>query len=807
MPLIIEGKKYNGYASLSEALYLHGNILDEITVKIDYSIERIYFIDDDNHLFLTPPIGVLGSSDNERIIYARDDQSAFAEFQKGDEIVINDTLGNSYYVIEKKLNDQTLLVEGPLPTAELSTTNSYIACSNAPSALKYFYNLKSDNQAIDYNSHLDGQTNLLTAENIDTSGSPYGFGMTQTGSKSHQIGSVTINFVERVAVKLRFQIVHNFRLFPFLKDNYISLLEAGDPLEDWAGDLSYSHIFRLELLAGPNIEDDKIAIESNDDKGNTGAFDENFNTNTTGYSVESVEYKVGSQVVDSIDFNQLTSVKIVYKSNGQFIAPIKSELALLGVHEDYDYYKDPLQTYEQNFCMGIAGSSGILNFSSDYRVFTEYTHTIIDANTLEINAKVSLGSAIKANLNKSSVRRYILLVTCEKTAQLPENQKRSRDIVGISEFSENLPTLNIISTHTKFILDPATEETGFEFENADTFMTDDVVAVSRFTYPSATPIKLLTITNQVIATDGTQTIVLDSFTSPVSGYAVDPFGAQNITVDQQRSLSQSYKTNVTINRGIDVIPNIVFDVAFPFVVGYRDDKALQSQTVPVEFYDNAEAGNGLTADWFKYVDAGWDIYYKIKYTYEYLGKSYSQEFQKLFYINDYDNVEWTAKSIKIYDEDNVELVSGGNKFIKGNCTIVAKFSKPSMPIIGNCFAYFFIAKTGEDGYRTSNVYDNSFKKIIFASLQIVSGELVATGTLDANIIGSNCRIWCRIFERTEEEALECVLITEDYYVFEAEDGNYYLQPETCEVVEAPYMVDNNDNVFISNEGDSFIIIT
>jgi len=116
MPLKIDNIRYNGFASLEEALYLHGNILDEVTVKIEYSIERIYFLNEDNHLFLTPPIGVLGSSDNASVIYARDNEGAFSEFQEGEEIVINDTFGNRYYRIKEKINDQTLKVEGTLTT-------------------------------------------------------------------------------------------------------------------------------------------------------------------------------------------------------------------------------------------------------------------------------------------------------------------------------------------------------------------------------------------------------------------------------------------------------------------------------------------------------------------------------------------------------------------------------------------------------------------------------------------------------------------------------------------------------------------
>jgi hypothetical protein len=810
MPLKIEGITYGSYASIDEADFEQSNILDNKTIRIRFSLERSVFISPDNQIYLTPPIGVLESVDNVRIIYAPDDQLAFEEFQEGDEIVISYE-GLKYYTIEEKINSQTIRVATstiPLDTFILVEPNTFIACTKAPSALKYYYNFISDQDSIDYINHLDNETNLLTVSGINTTTVGYGSMLTDTGSKSHQIGSVRLDFVDRINdYKLVFEIVHRVRQYPFLKENYISLLEENKPLEDWAGDLSYSHIFNIEMLKELNVDKDKISLEYTENKGNTGAFNESFNTGNTGFSVESVEYKVGSLVVDSIDFNQLTKVKVVYKSNGQFTGTFKTELALLGVQEDYEYYKDKTQTYEQNFCLGVAGTSGIINLSTPYMVFTEYSHTIINADTLEINAKVYLGDAIKANLNKSEVKKYLLSVTSEISSNSPSQQVRSRDIVDIAEFSENLPMLNIISTNTKFWLDPAPLNSGFEFDSADTFMTDDVQAVVEFSYPESMPIKLLTITNQVIASDGTQEIILDSQVSPVSGYPLDPFGVQLINVDQLRPLNQSYKSNTVISRGTDTSGNRVFNIAFPFVVGYREDKPILGQAAPVEFFVNGAVGNGLSSDWYKYeAETGWSIYYRVKYTYEYLGKSYSQSAVKLFTIHDYDDPEWTAKSIKIYDENDIELINGSTKFIRGNCKIVAKFSKASMPVLGDCFAYFFIARTGEDGYRTSSSYDNTFKKIIFASIQIIAGELVVTGNLDANIIASNCRIWCRIFERSENPALECVLLTEDDYLFEEEGGQYYLQPETCEIVEADYWVDNLDNNFIDNEGNSFIII-
>lgn len=813
MPLKVEHISYGAYVSGS-AGYEQANILDTKRIVITFSIERIVFASDDNIIHLTPPIGVLGSVDNERIIYCPDNLLAFEEFHEGDSIILVDGGTTTPFTIEQKIDSQTIRVAEPLfdgNSYEINSNSSYIACVNAPKGLKYFYNFISDNQSENYINHLDNELNVLTTNTVNTLTIGYTYTLNNVGSKSHQIGTAVLDYIDRVNnIKLIFTITQTLRQYPFLREDYKSVLSEGEPwkpFEDWEGDLSYSHIFKIEMLQDLNIEDDKLVLESLDNKANTGAFNESFNTGTTKYSVESVEYKIGSQVIDSIDYNQLTKVKIIYKSDARFADPIKIEVALLGIQEDFDYYKDKSQTYEENFCLGIAGTTNITNISTPYRVFTDFSYTVIDASALEVNVKVSLGDAIKANLDKSDVKKYLLLITSEPSAYTPALQKRSRDIVDFAEFSENLPTLNILNTVTKFHLDPSPLNTGFEFDIADTFMTDDVQAVSVFSYPESMPIKLIKITNQVVATNGTSTVVLDSQVSPVSGYPLDPFGVQLINVDQLRPLNQSYKANTVINRGVDSSGNRVFNMAFPFVVGYREDKPIINQNIPVDFFDNGAVGNGLSSDWYKYgVSVGWDIFYKVEYVFEYQGKTYEQETLKLFNVHDYDNPEWTAKSIKIYDESNNELISGGNKFIRGNCRIEARFSKPSMPVLGDCFGYLFIASTGQDGYRTSSTYDNTLKKIIFGSLTLVSGDLVLTGFLNANEIQSNCRIWARIFERGENPALDCVLLTEDDYLFEEEGGEYYLQPETCEVVEADFWANEIDDHFINNEGDNFIII-
>jgi hypothetical protein len=376
---------------------------------------------------------------------------------------------------------------------------------------------------------------------------------------------------------------------------------------------------------------------------------------------------------------------------------------------------------------------------------------------------------------------------------------RSRTMIDVSEFVETLPFAQLIETSSQFWLDPADIEEGYIWELPDTFMTDDVLAVSQFSYPKTMDVKIVSIKNEIVAV-GSSTVVLDSITSSLQGSPLDPEGAQIINTSTIRPLNQSYKSNLLIGRGTDTATDHVFSMVFPFIVGYREDKAILNQNIPAEIYEYGTVGNGLSNDWFKYVDAGMSINYRVTYTLEYLGKLYTQVYNKPINVNDYDNPEWTSKSIKLYNSLGVELVDGIQPVIKDTVTVKARFGRLSMPSEFDIECYFFISKVGENGYRTSSTYDNTFKKVIFGSLTIVAGEVVATGTLNAEDFKSDVRIWCRLFEKNMIDLPACVLIHENGNYLIHEIGGYLI-PETCGAIDTDQIWDSEEDYLRDSEGN------
>lgn len=793
-----ESIKYRSFGQLAEADYPHGNLQDDITITLRYSIERVVFLSDDLHIWLTPPPHILGSVDNVGIILDLDEQQSFTEFQKGDTIFIRTGPYEGNAVITEKIDNNTIRVSVTLPSHEVYFTDEFIACVTAPSSLRYRYNFIESDGAIDYKNHIDGQEMLMEANGLSSAVGATLI-LSQNGSKSHQIGSASVKCVSVVgSYKFIYEITHNTKLLPILKDSYLQSLSNGNVLDDWAGDKQYDYAYNIELLASQDNEIDKISIEGVEE-GNTGSYNEHFNTNSTGFYVESKTFMVDGVQVNAIDFNKITNVTLVYKSNAQFFSTLRTEVTLLAAHDDFDNYLDTNQLYLDNFCFGRAGTSGIINMGSDYRVFTSYSQTIVDPSTLEVKFNVSLGAKTKENISKSNPKKYALFISSEANGLSVPAQVRSRDLVHISEFVETLPQSEMITTSSQFWLDPATLNEGYVALLPETFMTDDILAVSKFSYPKNTPIKLVSIKNEIIA-GGSTDVVLDSTTSSVVSAPLDPNNVQIVDINTIRPLNQSYKSNLLISRGVDTATDWVFEIAFPFIVGYRDDKAITNQAIPSEVYDYGTVGNGLSSDWYRYVSAGMSIKYRVTYIFEYNSMRYSQTYEKPVNVNDYSNPEWTTKSIRLYDSLGAELIDGSTKIIKGDVTIEASFSKAILPPITDVQCYFFVAKANEDGYRTSSTYDNSFKKIIFGSLSIVSGSIVATGQLNAEDFKSDVRIWARLFEKQGDPIPPCILIAEDGTYLVHEQGGWLI-PETCGELDTDQIFDSQMNYLKDSMGN------
>lgn len=800
--LKIEGVKYKSFAQSATADYLHGNLQDETEAVITYSLERVVFVSPDNIIWLTPSPSLLGSFDNQRIIYAADSEDAFKEFQVGDAIYISSTAISGSFTIEEKISDNTIRVAESLITQGISTDGEFIACTGAPKSLRYKYNIIGSDDNISYINHLDGEEQSYTLDNISTVSVGSANMMNAVGSKSHQQGSARLDYTDKInTYKLVFTITHKFRLFPFLKDSYIESLVNGTVIEDLSGLLSLNHIFQIDLLRDKDDETDMISAELIDAVGNAGSYNEHFNTGNTGYYVESVAYRVDGNDASALDIDKQTEVKITYKSDGKFTGSFRTEITFLAIHDDFDNYYDKDQDYLQNFCFASQVLTIASNTANGYKVFTGYyNQTIVDADTLEVTVRVFLGSNIKANINKSGSKRYALFISSEQNGLSVANMQRSRDLIALTEFVESLPSLNMVSDSTDFWLDPADQESGYIAILPELFMTDDVVAVSKIMAPKATPISLVSIKNEIVAV-GTKTVILDSATSSLSGFMTDSDGGQMLNVSMVRPLNQSYKTTLTVKRSTDNATHFIYDMSFPFVVGYRDDLAIVGQQIPSEVYNFGTTGNGLSCDWWKYQNAGMSIYYRITYTFDYNGKRYTQQTQKQINLNDYSSPEWTTKSIKLYDANGDELLDGSDAFIKGAVSIVAKFDKSILPNSSDVECYFFINTTGNNGYRTSSTYDNTYKKIVFGSVGQVSGEIVCTASLDAEDFKTDVRIWCRLLEKILITPADCILISEEEDEFVLEDISGYLVPETCGVTEN-YLIDSFGNILADSTGDT-----
>lgn len=111
--------------------------------------------------------------------------------------------------------------------------------------------------------------------------------------------------------------------------------------------------------------------------------------------------------------------------------------------------------------------------------------------------------------------------------------------------------------------------------------------------------------------------------------------------------------------------NRFYDLCFPFLTRWEYwEKFIGLNPA---FFDIALPNDGLNNKWAdKDTIANWSFFHFVELTFLINGQEHTITKELEFPIDDYDdNADWDNKTIKTYDENNNELVNGGDKYILG----------------------------------------------------------------------------------------------------------------------------------------------
>lgn len=220
-----------------------------------------------------------------------------------------------------------------------------------------------------------------------------------------------------------FDITFTFRLTPlFLAEQYSAIFARQAP-EYFAETKCLKPVFYYEMRQTQLNPNTQIVLIDEGNKGNTGWFNENFNAFLPAeYSVDSIEYTKNSVVVDSLQSDAATHIKIILSSTNNLFSHgnTKYTLNVMYLPIEASEYQLTQSTLFENFVFDsyfgtIGGSSG-----AGINSILSNISSVIASDKLVIEADVTYTTAQQAIINSGSFAIFVTVQDHLKTNALAD---------------------------------------------------------------------------------------------------------------------------------------------------------------------------------------------------------------------------------------------------------------------------------------------------------------------------------------------------------------------------------------------------
>lgn len=771
-----------------------------------------------------------------------------------------------------KLNNQTIKVDVDLAPGynDEPTEQSIFNLKTAITALRMNYNFIGNNESTNYISKVDGSVqellaNALLSTYTQTSGSlivgqkyyisdfnagddftnvggtnvtgaiftatgttptTYSNGSTLNrafdfefqGAKPYQIGSATIVCMGNntsIIYGQKFKIIHETFMTPFfLSDQWTDLFQGINPVY-FQNNECLRYIFKISAMYNFTDPNRALTYESVNDvnlnfAGNTGGFNENFNTGLTNYSVFSKTYlnNLGNQI-DEIELTtNETSFSIVIKNTTDSpFSNNNTKFTLNFIRAPYDSteYVNNTKTLAENFCfdraqntIGAASVDGD-NFGTDYQVLKDVVGTFNSSSQITISGKIAFDANVVSEISQADEYRYLFFISVQNHTKTNNDSDRVNLLADINTFFVDASDPTMISIENKFINHVQTDFNSPSDEIFDPHIEDEIVARSRFYIDSngrtADDIVITSMIAKIkcFNTSTEQEFTLDQYSINMAN--VTPSGDITLPNFQQINLSiprvfhiptTEIRKNIVVQRrsDLDAGGKVYFDIVFPFMVRWEYWLALAG--VNSDFFDINEPNDNFNNSWLHYANgsvANWVCRYEFIVNVKKNGTPLQFTASNDFSVTDYS----TDGSIKTYDSNNVELTNGALKYVLGyeDTKIVATFPNLDSGFnINNCHVVIGIEvkeQGGVSGRRrlsslnvqtTDTWLKSATGNGLVSKAATSSTEMTATCYIDKTLIPLNVSEF-KVSARLYYPPFKLVYKTTEGYIFKnTEDGNF-----------------------------------
>jgi len=531
------------------------------------------------------------------------------------------------------------------------------------------------------------------------------------GAKPYQIGSAKIVCMGVNTTTIygqKFKIIHDTFVTPFFLSDQWSDLVQNINASYYQNAECLRYIFKLEAMY--NFQDpNRILTYENvldinfNNEGNSGGFGENFNSDLTNYSIESVDYtdNASNSVTEIPLTTNETNFSIVIKNT--IDTPFsnnntKFTLNFIRAPFDSTEYQGNSKTIAENFCfdrlLNTIGSAAVDGdtFGTNYQVFKDVSATFDSTSQITITGKIAFDANVVSEISSSNEFRYLLFASTQDHTKVSNNSDRVCLLVDINTFFVDTSDLTMISIDNKFISHVQDDfDTDGTTNIFNAHVEDEIVARSRFYIDSngreTDDIVITSIESEIVCYNDTneEEFPLDRYSINManvlpSGDITTPnFQFINLTIPRVFNIpTTEIRKNIEVKRRTDLDAGglVYFDVVFPFMVRWEYWAALAG--VNSAFFDITKPNNGFNNEWFDYNQlSNWFCYYKVTINARKNGIPQQYVSRVEMPITDYLPTPANG-TIKTYDANNVELYNSAipRRYVLGyeDTKIVATFN-------------------------------------------------------------------------------------------------------------------------------------
>ena len=651
--------------------YLKGNIYQKVTATITVRFQTwVNCLTGEELIFADPK----RPSTNNGWIRDAKLLRRFADFNVGDEIDISNssTAANdgSYLIVEKPNDGEIRLTDtlGAYVTLalDLLENSSEIYLVQDPLGFVFDYGLIGNNEAFNTFSKVDG--NNMRYEYAVPSGSTTipasATSLTAIGKKDWQMGSVTVENLTTSAQRdserlYRYEIVQELYIHPFYLHTQLLNFIATYPKAPFYFDFSecLKHVFRAEARREINDPNAIQFVEFDENDGNTGWYNEEYNGGTQQYEIRNLTY---SNTVGALTRDDTVSIQFEIHELEGFQADYAGLNFILLPEQDSDY-KNRNQLLQENYCWDRAFQTvgaGAINgerFGTGYEVFSNITVTN-NTGFVTVDADVDFGSDVQAKIDTLADKRYAISVYTAETGADEATINYNTLLVDVNKIAIEIPDATVAVTNEILFHDQndnTTVSNDHEIKVEDEIVIDSLLQLDR----SSLDVQIEDINCEIIATDGTEVSVLETLKFDLSSANIiggvrfiqqtiqDPFNVNSTEIRKE------YKCYRSVSQDSGSV--FAYRLQYPFLFRWEYwEQLILTGTLPADLYDVAQNFNGYNQDWIRLGSiSGWDIKYRVRTNLAVSGTLSEKITDETLVEKDYlgNSGEWDNPVISSYD--------------------------------------------------------------------------------------------------------------------------------------------------------------